>query len=259
MRQRLVIGVLAIVLALVGRSASAQANYEIQVYGSETVAPHTTMFEVHSNFSAQGQKTTDDGTLPTNHAERETLEITHGFTKFFEIGYYNFTSINPGTGWGWAGTHIRPRVAVPAEWHWPVGVSLSTEFGYVRPQYSADTWGWEIRPIIDKQMGKFYWSVNPALEKSFHGPSKDEGFVFAPNVQISYDFSDKVNGAIEYYGSVGPLTNWDPVSQQEHQIFPSVNLNLSPDWEINIGVGFGLTDPTDKLIFKTIIGRRLKF
>ncbi len=83
--------------------------------------------------------------------------------------------------------------------------------------------------------------------------------MFAPNVQISYDFSDKVNGGIEYYGSVGPSTNWDPVSLQEHQIFPSVNLNLSPDWEINIGVGFGLADPTDKLIFKTIVGRRLKF
>ena len=251
--------ILILIAILKSSSASAQANYEIQVYGSDTVAPHTTMFELHSNFTADGQKTTDDGTLPTNHAQHETLEITHGFTKYFEIGYYNFMSINAGAGFEWAGTHIRPRVAVPAEWHWPVGVSLSTEFGYVRPEYSADTWGWEIRPIIDKQMGKFYWSVNPALEKSFKGPSKDDGFVFAPNVQVSYDFSSKVNGALEYYGSVGTLTGWDPLNEQEHQIFPAVNLNFSPDWEINVGVGFGLTNVTDRLIFKAIVGRRMKF
>src|ERR1700689_1851701 len=102
-RVRVVIA-LSVGLILFSRSATAQANYEIQVYGSDTVAPRTTMFEVHSNFTDQGQKVTSDGTLPTNHAEHETLEITHGFTKYFEVGYYNFTSVNAGTGWDWAGT-----------------------------------------------------------------------------------------------------------------------------------------------------------
>jgi hypothetical protein len=30
--------------------ARAQANYEIQVYGAETVPPQTFMVELHSNF-----------------------------------------------------------------------------------------------------------------------------------------------------------------------------------------------------------------
>ena len=40
-------------------------------------------------------------------------------------------------------------------------------------------------------------------------------------------------------------------------IVPSVDLNFSPDWEFNLGVGFGLTQSTDRLLVKLILGRRL--
>ena len=45
----------------------AQDNYEIQVSGSETVPPRTTMVELHSNFVFQGSKTTQVGVIPTEH------------------------------------------------------------------------------------------------------------------------------------------------------------------------------------------------
>jgi hypothetical protein len=37
-------------------TAHAQGNYEIQVYGAETVAPKNLMVELHSNFTPDGQK-----------------------------------------------------------------------------------------------------------------------------------------------------------------------------------------------------------
>ena len=36
------------------RLAKAQDNYEVHVYGSDPVAPKTTMLEPHSNFTAEG-------------------------------------------------------------------------------------------------------------------------------------------------------------------------------------------------------------
>ncbi|PYU84152.1 MAG: hypothetical protein DMG51_10915, partial [Acidobacteria bacterium] len=110
--------------------ANAQGNYEIQVYPYETVEPHHTMVELHSNFTLQGSKSTDDGTLPTNHQWHETIEITHGFDSWFETGFYIFTSAKNGQGWDYVGSHIRPRVRVPPQWHWPVGISLSNEIGW---------------------------------------------------------------------------------------------------------------------------------
>ena len=46
-----------------------QGNYEVQVYGSDLVQPNVTMVELHSNFTASGEKRTIDGVLPTYNAE----------------------------------------------------------------------------------------------------------------------------------------------------------------------------------------------
>lgn len=238
---------------------TAQDNYEIQVYPYETVEPGHTMVELHSNFTIEGSKQRVNGLYPTEHGLHETIEITHGFTDWFETGFYIFTSARSGQGWQWVGDHIRPRFRVPEKWHWPVGVSLSNEIGYQRRQFSEDTWTWEMRPIVDQKLGRWYWSLNPTFDRSFHGPGVSRGMVFSPNFKFSYDITPKIAGGLEYYGSVGPATGFDPVAQQQHQIFPSMDLNLAPQWEINFGVGVGLTRSTDHLIAKMILGYRFNF
>ena len=112
-------------------------------------------------MAVPGSDYTADGTVPTNHAMHETLEITRGITPWFETGFYVFSSIQPNLGWQWVGDHIRPRVRAPDSWHWPVGASLSVEVGYQQATYSPDTWSLELRPIIDKRMGRWYLSFNP--------------------------------------------------------------------------------------------------
>ena len=245
-------------LCLLSLPLFAQGNYEVQVYGSDTVEPHHTMVELHSNFTFQGTKSIVDGQYPTEHQLHETLEITHGFTDWFETGWYVFSSAGPGQGWQWVGDHIRPRVRIPETWNWPVGLSLSTEIGYQRAVFSADTWTWEIRPIIDKKLGKWYWSFNPTIDRSFHGPSVSKGLEFSPNFKASYDFTPKVTGGLEYYGALGPITGFDPLREQQQQILPAIDLNLSPNWEFNLGVGVGVTHGTDHLLVKMILGYRFK-
>ncbi len=248
----------SLLLLLSCAAACAQDNYEIQVYGSDTVAPGDTMLEFHTNFTFQGRKTVDQGVLPTNHALHETFELTHGWNDWFETGFYVFTSARSGQGWDWVGDHIRPRVRVPEKWHWPVGVSLSTEFGYQRPIFSPDTWTIEIRPIVDKQLGPWYLAFNPTIGRSFAGKNADAGFDFSPNFKGSYDITKQVAVGLEYYGSLGPITGFDPVDQQEQQFFPTVDLNVSPKWEINFGLGVGVTRSTDHLIGKFILGYRFE-
>ena len=158
--------------------------------------------------------------------------------------------------WQWVGDHLRPRVRVPEEWKWPVGLSLSTEFGYQRRSFFEDTWDWEIRPIIDKQWGRWYVAVNPAFEKSIHGLNAAEGWGFAPSAKLSFDATKDVTVGVEYYASLGPVSHFSDWNDQQHQIFPTLDLNFSPKWEFNFGVGFGLTRSTDDLLVKLILGRR---
>jgi hypothetical protein len=237
----------------------AQDNYEIQVYGADTVEPQSTMVEFHTNWTAQGEKSVVNGVRPTNHAVHETVEITQGWNDWFETGFYIFTSARSGDGWDWVGDHIRPRFRVPEKWHWPVGLSLSNEIGYQRHSFSPDTWTWEMRPIIDKKIGPWYISFNPTVDKSLHGDNASQGFEFSPNAKVSYDFSKVIACGLEYYGSLGPISSFDPVAEQQQQFVPAIDLNVSPDWEINFGVGWGVTRSTDHLIIKGIIGRRFSW
>jgi hypothetical protein len=243
--------------------ARAQDNYEIQVYSSDTVPPRTTMVEIHSNFTIDGQKTVINGVLPSNHAEHETLEITQGWTSWFETGFYVFSSIQPGSspnsGWQWVGDHIRPRIAVPESWHWPIGLSISQEIGYQRRQFAEDSWNYELRPIIDKKIGRWYLDFNPTFDRSLHGLNVGRGWEFSPNVKVSFDFTKKIAGGLEYYGALGPVSEFDPISQQSHQLFPTIDLNVSPDWEFNFGMGVDVTNSSDHLIVKCIVGRRFSW
>jgi hypothetical protein len=246
----------ALAFPLLCAGARAQGNYEIQVYGADTVAPKNLMVELHSNFTPEGQKNFIDGVYPTNHQEHESVELTEGINDWSEVGFYVFTSEQDGHGVQWVGDHIRPRVRVPDSWHWPIGVSLSTEVGYQRAQYSPDTWTWEIRPIIDYSVNRWYFAVNPALERTLHGPDVNQGLGLSPGVKVSYDFTNVISGGVEYYADYGRIGAWDSLHQQQQQIFAVTDLNVSPKWEINLGVGVGPTAGTDHLIVKGILGRR---
>ena len=88
---------------------AAQGNFEIQVYGSDTLEPGKTMVELHSNTAIRGTTTREEGVFPTQHAVHETIEITHGFTPWFETGFYIFTGVSSlrraGSGWGTISVH----------------------------------------------------------------------------------------------------------------------------------------------------------
>ena len=193
---------------------------------------------------------------PNYHSLHETLEITQGITENFELGFYLFTNYTNPYGYKVIGTHIRPRVRIHEKWNWPVGVSLSTEFGYQRRQYSSDTWNIEIRPIIDKQWGNFYLAFNPTFGISIKPDSNNHTPAFEPNIKASYTFNKLAIG-VEYYGNVGFINNIPKFSEQSHAVFLVADLYVDPRWEINLGPGFGLTKNTDAFIFKLIVGRRI--
>ena len=152
--------------------------------------------------------TSIDGVYATNHQEHETIELTTGINSCSEVGFYVFTSEQDGHGVQWVGDHIRPRIKVPESWDWPVGVSLSTEIGYQRSVYSTDTWTWEIRPIIDKAIGRWYFAINSALERTLIRPDVNQGLGLAPSAKISRDYSRIVSGGLEYYADYGRLDHF---------------------------------------------------
>ena len=67
-----------------------------------------------------------------------------------------------------------------------------------------------------------------------------------------------VSAGVEYYAETGPVKHFDPLSQQHHILLPVLDLNVSPDWELNFGIGKGLTSTSEHWIVKSIVGYRFK-
>ena len=239
--------------------AAAQDLFEIQVYPYDVVEPGHTMLEFHTNFIPSGTKTTAGGMFPNDHQFHITAEITHGFTKYFETGFYIETApYVPGVGAKFTGWHIRPRFSFPKFESFPFKVSLSLEYAFNQPGFDPNSQTLEIRPIFERQDGRLYLSINTDLSVAMKGPDAGSAPSFEPNMKVGWDFSKKVQAGVEYYAETWPVKHFDPLSDQHHIIFPAIDLNLSPDWEFNAGVGRGLTDTSEHWILKMIVGYRFK-
>ncbi len=147
-------------------------------------------------------------------------------------------------------------VRVPDSWHWKVGVSLSTEVGYQRAVYSPDTWTWELRPIVDKTVGRWYFAVNPALERTWRGPDVKQGLGFAPGAKIGYDITKVVNAGFEYYADYGRLGDFDPCTTSSSKSSPSPISTSRPNGKSTSASASVPPRPPTTLIVKGILGRR---
>ena len=242
-----------------GSAASGQDLFEIQVYPYETVAPGRTMVELHTNFFPKGAVDTPPGEFANHHQVHSTLEVTHGFTRYFECAGYLVTAAHvPGHGAEFAGARIRPRFRLPETPRLFFNISVSFELGFNQREFEANTRTLEIRPILEHEEGRLYLSINPDLSKALKGPDQHDAPEFEPGVKVAWNVTPLVAAGVEYYGATGSVTHFLPRDEQRHMIFPTVDLEVSPDWELNFAVGRGLTGSSEHWILKSIVGYRFK-
>ena len=245
-----------LLLALLPLGLHAQGNYEIQTYPSETQDPGTTMVELHSNFTFEGSKGETDGVLGTEHQLHETVEITQGINPWFELGFYIFTSADAREGWQWVGDHIRPRVRVPEDWKWPVGVSLSVEIGYQRYLYFSRHLDHGAAADCGQATGALVHGVQPGAGPRLSRAGRASGLDVFAEREGGLRFHQEDQRGVRILWNAGHADRLYPIPQQTQDLFAVTDLNLSPKWEFNFGVGMGLTGATDHLIVKMILGRR---
>jgi len=76
------------------------------------------------------------------------------------------------------------------------------EIGWQRPNFSLDTWTWEMRRSSIKRSTSGT-VLQPTLDRSLHVRKPARLRVFA-NAKFSYDVTKKVALGMEYYASYGP-------------------------------------------------------
>jgi len=234
--------------------ALAQAD-EIQVYDGGLASVGTFNLTVHNNFTPKGIKVPAfPGALVPDKSLNGVPEWALGVTDWFEAGLYMpLYSYDTSGGWGLDGFKLRSLFAVPNADNRRFVYGANFEFSINAKRWDSSRFTSEIRPILGWHLKPIDIIVNPILDTSYDGFGNLD---FAPTARVAYNFPTGWALAVEEYSDFGPLKDFHPLDEQSHQIY-AVFDRATRFFDVEAGIGFGLTDASDKLTLKLILSRDL--
>jgi hypothetical protein len=250
MQTKLLTFVAAVCLFGIPGHARAQTD-EIQVYDGDLAPPGKFNLTWHNNYTPNGLTTPAfPGANIADKSFNGVTEWAYGVTPWFEAGLYlplySHDKINGGT---YDGFKLRALFAVPHAQDRRFFYGANFEFSINQKNWDENRFSSEIRPIIGWHLKPWDIIINPILDTEYDG---FKNLVFAPASRIAYNFNDRWALAAEEYGDYGPVHDLAGASDQSHMLYGVVNHTLK-FFEIEAGVGFGLTSASDKVTVKLLV------
>jgi hypothetical protein len=235
---------------LVAASASAQTD-EIMVYTGELAEPGELALAFHNNFVVSGQKAPAfPGGLVPHHSWNGVPELALGVAPWAELGLYlPVYSFTPDDGFQIDGAKLRALFGTPHAEERGAYVGANFELSFNAPHWNPSRWTGEARLIVGGRIGKVELALNPIFDTAFDGLDAVE---IVPAGRLGYRVSDRWTVALEEYAALGPVSGLAPVAQQEHTLFAVVDYE-GKRLDVELGVGFGLTDSADDVVLKLIL------
>jgi hypothetical protein len=234
--------------------ARAFDPYEIQVYDGTADPRGVPAVELHLNTVPTGRKEFDPPELPAHQQSHFTLEPSYGITDWWEVGGYLQTTLERSGTFSYAGVKLRTKFVTRPGWdaHWRLGVNF--EVSLLPEKFDRDRWGTEVRPIVAWEDELWHFAFNPIVDTSLAGAGWSEGPSFDPAFMAKIKIEGKVAVGIETYSDFGPIANPASWSNQVHYVFEAFDLLSVRNFELNAGIGEGLTAASNALIVKVIVG-----
>jgi len=245
--------VVALVAALASRSALAadQVHDEIQVYNAEIAEVGQWTYEQHFNYAAVGQTQPEvPGGFSSNRSLQGTPEFAYGITDWWEGGFYIPFAVDGSGQLLSDGAKIRSLFVVPDAAKRSFFYGVNFELGYEMPRFAATPWGLEIRPIIGVRNSQWEFIANPIVDLSFGSGGEAD---FAPALRLARNLGNDWYVGVEYYGDFGKIGDFLPLEQQSQQLFAVTDFKAGVV-DVELGVGYGFTGGSDRLVAKAILG-----
>ncbi|HUO91938.1 MAG TPA: hypothetical protein VMU22_03410 [Rhizomicrobium sp.] len=239
---------------LSARPGFAQTD-EIEVYDARIAAPGIVNLTVHDNYTFSGLRSPRfSGGLVPDHTLNGVPEFAFGVTDWFEQGLYlPLYSVARNRGATLDGFKIRELFVVPDAADRTFFYGINFEFSDNAKHWDTSRYSQEVRPIIGWHLGAVDLIVNPIIDNPFRGAKNLD---FAPEARIAWNLSKDWAIAAEQYSDFGPVRHFLPGDQQSQQLFGVVDFNGAPI-TVEAGLGFGLTQASDRLVAKLILSRDL--
>lgn len=249
-RNRSCVAVASLVGASVLLVSNAHATDEIQVYNAGIAEIGQFTIQQHLNYVSLGQKDPPfPGGFPSNHSLNGTPEFAYGMTDWWELGLYLPFAVQDQQLLSDA-FKLRTLFVSPHAEQRNFFYGVNFELSYEMPKFAQTRWGLEIRPIIGVRNSQYEFIVNPIVDIGFGRYGEAD---FAPAARLARNFGNDVFAGFEYYADFGEIGNFSKLADQQHTLFAVTDFKAGV-FDVNFGVGYGLTPASDRLVVKTIIG-----
>jgi hypothetical protein len=244
-------GTAVLFIAIPPALAADQVHDEIQVYNAEIAAVGQWTYQQHLNYAPVGQTQPEvPGGFASNRSLQGTPEFAYGIADWWEAGFYLPFAV---TGAGQLlsdGAKLRSLFVVPDAAKRSFFYGVNFELGYEMPRFASSPWGLEIRPIVGVRNAQWEFIVNPIVDLSF-GPGGEADF--APALRLARNLGNDWYVGLEYYGDFGKIGDFLPLQQQSQQLFAVTDFKAGVV-DVELGVGYGFTPGSDRVVAKAIIG-----
>ena len=227
------------------------APEEIQVYLDDLNKPQEFGLEMHTNYVLDGLRTPNySGQLPSHHVLQLTPEFSYGFARNWDAGLYLLSTLAPGGGFEFNGAKLRVKYVAPSTGMFFWGMNV--EAGYTSRRVSETYVNTELRPILGWRADKWIFAVNPIIDVALSGDASHAP-AFAPALKIARTVTEGVQFGIEHHADMGPIHRIPAFNQQNHVLFGVLDVQKG-EFDLNFGIGRGLTSASEKWVAKMIVG-----
>ena len=228
-----------------------QVHDEIQVYNAEIAQVGQWTYEQHLNYALVGQTQPEvPGGFFSNHSLQGTPEFAYGVTDWWEPGFYLPFAVNGAGEFLSDGAKIRSLFVVPDAAKRDFFYGINFELGYEMPQFSLTQWNLEIRPIIGVRNAQWEFIANPIVDVGFGSLAEAD---FAPALRLARNLGEDRFIGLEYYSDFGKIGDFLPLREQYQELYTVTDFKVQT-LDVELGLGYGFTPGSDRLMIKAIIG-----
>jgi len=126
---------------------------------------------------------------------------------------------------------------------------MNLELARIERLGEASFWNVEVIPILGYRRERWHFVANPGIDKAISGGSRTTNF--QPAAKVAYRAFEKNHFGLEYYVDAGPLRNSLARNEQSRVLYFAWDGKIGKS-DINVGLGRGLTDSSDRWVLKMI-------
>lgn len=245
--------ILAATVALLVDPVKAAQQDEIQVYDDGVNKKGEFVMELHVNGTPKGNPTPSfPGEYLTDRGIRVSPEFSYGLGHDMDAGLYMpELAVDKDGNWLVAGAKLRLKwLPVHAEQTGGFFAGGNIEVSRLNGRVAQSRSQAELRLISGYRASDWLLAFDPIFNWSLSDGFANATPDFNYGVKLTHKIVEGLDMGAEYYSDIGPIDHPKSFQNQDNRIYGVMDIDMKPV-VMNIGVGYGLTDASDRWTLKT--------